>query len=173
MQCVTYGCSNSKVYQFLCKKCYNKEYNRQYRAKNKAVLDQKSKQYYTLNKTYLNEYNRKYISENKAAVIENGYIYRRSITGKFKTGKNNAARRNIEWKLTLEEYRTIISSLCHYCEKPTPEAGVGLDRKNNHLGYTSTNVVPCCARCNDMKGQHITYEEMLSLWKARLACSAG
>lgn len=31
----------------------------------------------------------------------------------------------------------------------------------NTIGYVSNNVVPCCMRCNRVKGDHFTYTEML------------
>jgi 5-methylcytosine-specific restriction endonuclease McrA len=39
----------------------------------------------------------------------------------------------------------------------------GIDRKDNEKGYTEENCVPCCKRCNGIKGEWLSYEEMLEV----------
>ena len=61
---------------------------------------------------------------------------------------------------------------CHYCgghirwsvyaTKGT-SFGYNLDRKDNTRGYHIDNVVVCCGRCNRVKGDNLTYDEMLLL----------
>jgi hypothetical protein len=70
--------------------------------------------------------------------------------------------------LTYEEYLTYtMQGECHYCGNPLVWApfykmnGHKLDRKDNSVGYTKSNCVVCCARCNRAKSDHFTYEE----WK--------
>ncbi len=78
--------------------------------------------------------------------------------------KKGALRRNINWGLTLEEIRPLITTRCFYCgQEPKQGQGLdyknyngnflynGLDRKNSSLGYTIENVVPCCKTCNFSK----------------------
>jgi len=76
--------------------------------------------------------------------------------------KWSAKTKNKEFKLTKEEFRSIISRDCHYCgEKPSLETHYkqyngniiynGIDRKNNDLGYTLENSLPCCTICNYLK----------------------
>lgn len=67
-----------------------------------------------------------------------------------------------EMSLTLEEFRRLTSSDCHYCGR-SPGAAIksrskhseytfnGLDRVDSSKGYESDNVVPCCEICNTMK----------------------
>jgi hypothetical protein len=73
-----------------------------------------------------------------------------------------ANKRGIPVELTLKQYQEIASQQpsCHYCglaikwpEHQTggSSAGHNIDRKNNDLGYTVGNVVPCCAGCNESK----------------------
>jgi hypothetical protein len=81
-----------------------------------------------------------------------------------------AQTRTIEFSLSVEEFRSITSLPCFYCnklpsqisrassKKHTAEAVKnseyiynGIDRVDNKLGYTADNVVPCCKRCNDVK----------------------
>lgn len=69
-------------------------------------------------------------------------------------------KRNIPFNLTVEEFKTLCSSNCFYCEKkPSQKMDVGrgfkngIDRVNNDFGYELTNCVPCCWTCNRMKGK--------------------
>lgn len=79
-----------------------------------------------------------------------------------------AASRRQQWDLTPEQYRSALGDgVCHYCQEQILTAGVGLDRKDNSLGYVVGNVVPCCATCNTEKGGTISYDEYEWLWKYR------
>lgn len=69
--------------------------------------------------------------------------------------------------LTYSEFEAICTKACHYCGRP-PEvrstAAVpvnGVDRVDNSAGYLAHNCVPCCKRCNMLKGS-LTYEGFLS-----------
>ena len=63
--------------------------------------------------------------------------------------------------LTKEQTRNLIESDCYYCgNPPSNDIGLhreirfiyqGIDRKDNTIGYTPDNVVPCCIVCNKMK----------------------
>jgi hypothetical protein len=76
----------------------------------------------------------------------------------------HALRRNYEWSLNREEFLQLTKQDCVYCGseprticKPTNGCFGeyiynGLDRLVNSIGYTIENCVPCCARCNKMKG---------------------
>lgn len=85
------------------------------------------------------------------------------FNGKYYDYKVNTKRMNLDFELTLEQFSKLISSNCHYCgSKPTnfQKSGLhcqmkynGVDRKNNHKGYTADNVVPCCKFCNYAKGR--------------------
>jgi 5-methylcytosine-specific restriction endonuclease McrA len=82
-------------------------------------------------------------------------------------------RRGIFFDLTKDEFLLITSGDCVYCQKaPLQKAFYqssevadtyffnGIDRKDNGGGYSWDNCVPCCARCNGIKGAHLTFEEM-------------
>lgn len=90
--------------------------------------------------------------------------YRKTASGlvnRFTRQKYRAEKqRGITWSLTREEYGSLITKPCHYCEGHTGSFGVGLDRMNSSLGYTCENVVPCCGDCNIVKSDILTYEEM-------------
>lgn len=74
--------------------------------------------------------------------------------------RNGAKRRNLEFKLDLEQFKNIVKSNCFYCND-TPNNTFkknrkeqkynGIDRKNNKEGYILTNCVACCKKCNFIK----------------------
>ena len=77
--------------------------------------------------------------------------------------------------LSYKQYLKFVGLDCHYCEAKVPwvphlniKKGVrgsayNLDRKNNSLGYSRSNCVVCCPRCNRAKSNHFTYEEWVML----------
>lgn len=84
--------------------------------------------------------------------------------------KNNCRRRGVSFSLTLEEFLAFSLANCAYCGSP-PRNRVnrrgliyfyqGVDRMDNGQGYVSGNVVPCCGRCNSIKGAHLSHQEMI------------
>lgn len=75
--------------------------------------------------------------------------------------KRNARLRNIEFKLTWEEFKFLLLKNCYYCGiigasfrkmKYGDYARFnGVDRLDNDLGYLSSNSVSCCKECNQAK----------------------
>lgn len=86
--------------------------------------------------------------------------------------RQGARRRDIDFSLTRKEFYVLIGRPCHYCGTP-PEFRIvsdrlnggcvagGIDRKDNTLGYTPSNSVPCCRTCNIGKGDQ-PYEEWIA-----------
>ena len=72
--------------------------------------------------------------------------------------------------LSLKEFLEIVQSPCHYCGAPPSNMNrvkySGIDRKDNDKGYESGNVCACCKRCNSIKGEYLTYKQMLIVSKA-------
>lgn len=77
--------------------------------------------------------------------------------------KKSARKRNVDWKISKDEFRNLTSSICLYCGQ-APSQGVrkstdlngnyiynGIDRVDNALGYVFSNCVPCCWQCNRAK----------------------
>jgi len=73
-----------------------------------------------------------------------------------------AKKRNFEFSLTREEFRSLVVSNCHYCNEPPLRITKikntngdfiynGIDRLDNLLGYTVLNCVSCCRTCNIAK----------------------
>jgi hypothetical protein len=77
-----------------------------------------------------------------------------------------AKRREIDFKLSKEEFRKITQEKCFYCGKEPSQEGTknknrngyyiynGIDRIDSSVGYTISNVVPCCKICNYAKSTH-------------------
>ena len=96
----------------------------------------------------------------------------------YRNLKRGAVNRGHEVTLTFPQYLSFIGLPCHYCEydliwheriasKYGRNANHNLDRKDNSIGYSLDNCVPCCWICNEMKSSHISYEEMLVIGRAR------
>ena len=101
--------------------------------------------------------------------LPESYAHRNSI---FSTYKRNAKKYNRSFELSLDDFVFITKQDCHYCgAKPTPFStgkhrvngayiGNGIDRKDNALGYTLENSLPCCWLHNEMKGT-LSYEDFI------------
>lgn len=92
-------------------------------------------------------------------------VWFRTLNGQFVTSRIAAKGRGLVWDISRQDYRLLRSQQCHYCGDNLPETSCGLDRKDAALGYTLTNVVPCCLDCNQAKNAAFTYEEMLLIGK--------
>lgn len=83
----------------------------------------------------------------------------------FIYGKD-AKKRGYDFELSREKFAELTKQRCFYCGcEPSllykhkksigDDRGYlynGIDRKNNSIGYTLENSVPCCKTCNIMKG---------------------
>ncbi len=75
--------------------------------------------------------------------------------------KDSAKRRNMEYKLSREQFSDITKKDCFYCGSAPIEQkfkcnyggyiGNGIDRVENDKGYIVENCVPCCNICNRAK----------------------
>jgi hypothetical protein len=97
----------------------------------------------------------------------------------LKNYQGGAKHRGLAWELTGEDFDRLTSQPCHYCGTPPStvrSVGVvhengdfiytGLDRKDNALGYTPDNTLPCCTFCNRAKWAK-SYDEFMA-WIAQL-----
>lgn len=81
----------------------------------------------------------------------------------------NAKWRGYSFDLTFDEFKKLVVSNCHYCGNEPSNIYFknyydapynGIDRVNNNLGYTLSNVVSCCKTCNVAKNNQ-TYDEFM------------
>lgn len=94
--------------------------------------------------------------------------------------KNNCRQRGVALTISREEYLALAASACTYCGAPpknrvplprstgkTTDSFIflyqGIDRKDNALGYVPGNCVPCCGKCNSIKGKYLSHDEMLAV----------
>ena len=75
----------------------------------------------------------------------------RTPNGKYHTLLSNAKRRKITVTITHDQFYLVIRKPCYYCGGKLPVAFAGVDRINSRIGYTKTNVRPCCTNCNYAK----------------------
>ena len=89
----------------------------------------------------------------------------------YSTYRSKAKERDYSFELALDEFLSLTKQDCFYCGqipsnvKKNPRNGTqyvynGVDRKDNSLGYISTNVVPCCIDCNRSKSVR-SYDDYL------------
>lgn len=93
--------------------------------------------------------------------------------------KKSARNRGYIFELSREEFDRITNLPCHYCggepnnvfkDRHRREGDVvynGVDRKDNTLGYTSDNCLPCCRMCNRAK-DIFDYDQFIA-WVKRVA----
>lgn len=112
------------------------------------------KDYREKNRKKISVDHKKWSLKNKDRIKKNTFIYNNSHKGKFSQYKNGAKRKNREFLLTIEEFISIISLCCHYCGT-TRE--IGVDRKDNLIGYIKSNCLPSCWGCNNFKGSKDYY----------------
>jgi len=87
----------------------------------------------------------------------------------FVAYRGAAESRGYSFELSLEQFKELCSSSCHYCEsspsmiKKTKYDSIlmnGIDRTDNSKGYEIENCVSCCSICNQMK-HNLSVEEFL------------
>lgn len=71
-----------------------------------------------------------------------------------------AKKKSLECDLDLDDVKYIIDSPCIYCNS---KERIEVDRMNSNKGYTKLNTVPACRRCNTIKNNVVTYEEMMTI----------
>lgn len=87
--------------------------------------------------------------------------------------KRGATKRGYSFELTKEEFLKLILEDCHYCgQEPSQTIKSsysspnfkynGIDRKDNKVGYTIENSLPCCGICNQAK-MDLEYNQFLEL----------
>jgi hypothetical protein len=95
--------------------------------------------------------------------------------GLYSDYRNKAAKREIDFALTQDEFFDFLKKSCYYCNsKPSnvvkdnrknSDASFvysGIDRIDNDLGYIKENCVSCCRTCNQAK--HAMTVEAFKKW---------
>lgn len=96
-----------------------------------------------------------------------GIATRNKIIGQYRYA---AKERGLVWGLSTEDFTVLSQQNCHYCGAPPVERSYtkldsstakynggwvcnGIDRRDNDLGYTPQNCLPCCTICNYAKSK--------------------
>lgn len=140
-----------------CKDCSKKmraerkDYLNEYRQQHRDQIRIRLHQYYLDHREQRKEYNNR--NKDKFAIARKRNDHR--VHNRYKLYQWNAKRREIEFKLTLEEFDSVTQMPCFYCgslqDDGLGNTYTGLDRMDASRGYFADNVVPCCEWCNKMK----------------------
>jgi hypothetical protein len=109
------------------------------------------------------EYEKKYYLANKEKYDARRKQWRidNPLRTKFLQAKADVKAREMEFKLTYEFLIELWNKGCYYCKNNLlKETGISADRINNDIGYLPNNVLPCCGRCNKIRGDNLTVDEM-------------
>jgi hypothetical protein len=91
--------------------------------------------------------------------------YRTHVNPRLDAIKRAAETRDIEWRLTDDEAKAMLTSPCVYCKHIDLDVRVnGIDRLDSNVCYTVENCRPCCKDCNYMKG---TYDPKTFIERAK------
>ena len=126
--------------------------HREYYMKNKVSLNQKNKQYAEANKEKIAAWQTNYRATHREKICAYNRKYTKTVSGRFRGYIAHAKTRGVVFELTLEDFIGLWGRPCHYCGDKID--AVGIDRIDSKLGYTLSNVCPCCAVCNRMKLHH-------------------
>jgi hypothetical protein len=78
---------------------------------------------------------------------------RKNVNSRLGSIKYAAQIRGIEWNLSDEEAKVMMTSPCIYCKHMDLDVRVnGIDRLDSGKSYCTENCRPCCKNCNYMKG---------------------
>lgn len=138
---------NKKYTINTCKLCYKKYYGHPYYIKNKKRINERLEKWRKENPEIRRAYWRK---------------LRQTLKGKYTTYKYNAKKGKRNFEISFIEFKNIISKSCHYCGSISK---IGIDRKDNDLGYTNKNSLPCCWKCNQFKKTR-NYKEFINHCKS-------
>jgi hypothetical protein len=126
--------------------------------------------HYLANKQRILDGLRKHRLENPEKFSAYTRSYSSSVRGRHNCLKHALRRDKISETDLLWNFNFYSALLedneCHYCLGPLCKTGGALDRIENDAGHVCYNVVPCCRKCNRIKGNDTSYEEMLLLVSA-------
>lgn len=163
------------------------EYNREYyrRKKNDPAFKESkrksARKYYSNNKEKYAIVRKKYNEENREAYNLYRNNWRKfNPRGIYDVIKQSATKRNLSISFSRDEFEIWWNKQkqkCFYCDRTlekilldkdktkTKSQRLTIDRKNNDVGYSVSNIVLCCYRCNCIKGDFFSEFEMLEIGK--------
>jgi len=112
---------------------YMRNYMKAYRLKNKEKISLSRKRYSDKNTLSSQKYRKE---------------YRKTVHARYSKYKYGATKRGYVFEINFKFFNELINSDCHYCGSVD---SIGIDRKDNTLGYSKDNCLSCCTSCNMMK----------------------
>ncbi len=98
------------------------------------------------------EHAKQWREANPDKVLENNKNKIMSMDSQYNVYKISAATKQLEFKLTKEEYTILVKMHCYYCGILQEKGFNGIDRLDSGKDYIKDNCVSCCTMCNMMKG---------------------
>lgn len=138
---------------------YHKEYHKKWYQENKEERSKQIKEYGKNHPEDNVKRVQKYTRKNKEKVYKYGRIYNKTIAGAYRSYRSSATKKDIVFKLEIEDFAKIVIKPCQYCGDSENKRGI--DRIDNEKGYTKDNSAPCCKICNFMK-RTMTVKEFLN-----------
>lgn len=103
---------------------------------------------------------------NKDAALSTGIASFNYLLYRYKA---NAIKRQINWKLSTQQFAELTQRNCHYCDSEPKQIAIargcnssytynGIDRIDSSIGYVFDNCVPACKKCNRAKNDMSTEE---------------
>lgn len=144
----------SKIHKYTlhcntCKKLYPNYHDRMKRGRDKRVYNYEGSKVCTVcgvNKT-LSEFwkdNHKYDGLSTVCKLCRTHSICHTLKGKYSYYKQGAKSRELEFNLTLDEFKSIVTKPCIYCGALDEYGLSGVDRIDSSKSYQSDNCVPCC-----------------------------
>jgi len=119
-----------------------------------------------------------------------------TIKGRQDFYRNHGDFKDKPFKITRKEFIVWYNSqpkICAYCDLPEDKISkfydaynkwssrLSVDAKDNNVGYILENIVLCCRRCNSLKSDLLSYDEMREFaqkyikpkWQAQLESING
>lgn len=159
-------------------KAWYKKNRRKILAKNKLRrkrIAAISRAHYLTNQKSILKRHSAYNKKHKKKMREYSKNHEQSMAGRHRRMLNRAkklAARSIKGRpMSVSEHQKKIYykdgrlRKCHYCRAQLNKSGSCVDRRNNRIGYTVRNTVPCCRGCNSWRQDVYTVQQMLDHFK--------
>jgi len=82
---------------------------------------------------------------------------------RWMSARSRANKKGLDFNITEELVEQIINSPCSYCNSSDKLSEI--DRMDSSLGYIVGNVTPACRRCNTIKNNVVSFDEMVAIAK--------
>lgn len=128
----------------------HRERNREYRLNNLEKINKYHSEYYDKNKKTLRAYSREYAKKNIFNTKMNKKHYKANTKAKMYGLKNDLTIGQIKILFALHD------GTCKYCHENVGNLNLTIDHvvpMSKGGANTISNIVPCCMKCNTIKGE--------------------